>query len=752
MPLRTGLAGLLLLVAALPLRAQPAGLPADRPGDFVPVRAATRAELDRREAQKLYALGLLRQRQDRLLDALRNLEEAARLHPEAAPPHKALIPLYLALGRSDDALAACKSALERDPGDHETWYIYARELREVGRLQEAAAALAKAVACPRAAEQLELLVQMHYDLGMLYEEARDYERAAASFNDVLRVFVDKRQALLDAGPFGAEQLDSEAAKTYERLGHVCIHLAKYDRAVAAFVQAQKHDPERAGRLNFNLAEVCQAQRKPAEALRYLDAFLRTLPAGAQAYELRITLLKELGRDVEVLPGLRQAAERDGRNVELQMLLARQCGREKFWAEAERRYLKLAEENPAPELYKGLFAVYHEQAKEQGPAALRRAVDVLDQALAAAESKEEDKPGDAAAAARARAMLVVLREDNETVKAMLRQAVGDLRGPRERAYATWRLLGALAARTGLLDEAEKLYRECLPRITPQTEAEVYGGLLDVLSEARKHDEIVKFCEERRDRAQATNRIIFSIKLAPALLQLGKTDSALAEADEAVKLADDRNRLRIRRFRVSVLAQAERYDKAKLECLALLREYNQPGDVRDIRYTLSNVYSQAHDYPKAEEQLRAILEMDPNDATVYNDLGYIMADQGKNLEESEQFIRKAIDLDRDEKKAGRDVRIEGSSDNPAYLDSLGWVLFRRGKFAEARTWLEKAVALPGGDDPVLWDHLGDVYARQREPARARNAWEKALVLYEKEKRRKPDDRYKEIKQKLQAVDKR
>jgi tetratricopeptide (TPR) repeat protein len=725
-------------------------IPTDRPTEHIPLRPETRADLDRREARTLYALGLLRQRQDRLLDALHYLEDAAQLDVESAAIPKALIPLYLALGRPDDALAACRTTLDRDPADCEIWYLYGRQLRDLGRPQEALTALDRSVACPTASERLDLLVQMHFERGVLHEEARDWTKAENAFSEAAKLLVDKREALIESGPYSPEQLDGEAAKTYERLGKVCIQAAKYDRAVTAFSRAQKCDPERADRLNFNLAETCLAQRKPADALAYLERYLRTQPQGAQAYELMSSILKELGRARDILPALRQYAERDGRNVPLQLLLARQYGTERQWPEAERRYLKLAEENPTADVYRGLFTLYRNQATDQkNPRVLGRALDVFDQAIAAAEPKDETASGNAAAAGRARAMLVVLRDDPELIKAMLTEAVGDLRAKKERAYATCRLLAALAGRAGQLDHAEQLYKECLGRITPQTEAEVFDGLLTVLAEAKKADEVVIFCKTWRDKAQATNRILFSAKMAPALIQLGKLDEAVAEADEAVKLADDRNRLRIRRLRVAILAQAQRFDRAVAECQAMLKEYNQPGEIRDIRYALSNVYSIARDFPKSEEQLRLILEGDPNDATANNDLGYIMADQGKNLDESEQLIRKAIDLDRAEKKSGTDLHPEGNSDNAAYLDSLGWVLFRRGKPDEARSWLEKAVALPGGDDAVVWDHLGDIYFRLNEPAKARTAWEKAGSHYAKEKGRNYDDRFKELKHKLELL---
>ena len=131
------------------------------------------------------------------------------------------------------------------------------------------------------------------------------------------------------------------------------------------MQSQKLNPEQAGRLNMNLAEVCLARKKPDEALPYLDEYLKTQPAGTKPYEMKIDILKKLGRERDVLPALRQYAERDAFNVPLQMLLAKQFGQEKDWAEAERRYLKLAEQTATADVYRGLFDLYKEQQKENG---------------------------------------------------------------------------------------------------------------------------------------------------------------------------------------------------------------------------------------------------------------------------------------------------------------------------------------------------------------------------------------------------
>ena len=111
---------------------------------------------------------------------------------------------------------------------------------------------------------------------------------------------------------------------------------------------------------------------------------------------------------------------------------------------------------------------------------------------------------------------------------------------------------------------------------------------------------------------------------------------------------------------------------------------------------------------EGQLRKVLESSPHDATANNDLGYLMADRNKNLAEAERLIRKALELDK--QLRGATTAKAADEENAAYIDSLGWVLFRRGKLDEARRELERAAKLPDGeDDPVVWDHLGDVCFR-------------------------------------------
>jgi tetratricopeptide (TPR) repeat protein len=92
--------------------------------------------------------------------------------------------------------------------------------------------------------------------------------------------------------------------------------------------------------------------------------------------------------------------------------------------------------------------------------------------------------------------------------------------------------------------------------------------------------------------------------------------------------------------------------------------------------------------AHEVLETLRREFPNDPTVANSLGYFLADKGWELERAEALIQQAL---------------ADEPDNGAYLDSLGWVYFRQGRFTDAFDLLVKAAnALP--DDPTILEHLG------------------------------------------------
>jgi len=163
-----------------------------------------------------------------------------------------------------------------------------------------------------------------------------------------------------------------------------------------------------------------------------------------------------------------------------------------------------------------------------------------------------------------------------------------------------------------------------------------------------------------------------------------------------------------------AQAKQYDDAvkhytEAEIIARATEPSRLGPV--LYFQFGAACERRGDYAEAEKHFRRCLELSPDFAEALNYLGYMWAERGENLDEARALIEKALKLE---------------PENGAYLDSLGWVLFKLKQPRAALDWLRKAVAHTEEPDATLYDHLGDVHAELGEGEPAREAWRKSLEI--------------------------
>jgi tetratricopeptide (TPR) repeat protein len=123
-------------------------------------------------------------------------------------------------------------------------------------------------------------------------------------------------------------------------------------------------------------------------------------------------------------------------------------------------------------------------------------------------------------------------------------------------------------------------------------------------------------------------------------------------------------------------------------------------------------QAGLYEKAADLLRKSIAVDPaNAAEAYNYIGFMWAEHNLHLDEAEEMIGRALQLD---------------PNNGAYLDSLGWLYYRKGKYEEALNELLRAAQNLKSDDPIVFDHIGDTYSKLNRIAQAFEFWQKAIAL--------------------------
>jgi tetratricopeptide (TPR) repeat protein len=133
-------------------------------------------------------------------------------------------------------------------------------------------------------------------------------------------------------------------------------------------------------------------------------------------------------------------------------------------------------------------------------------------------------------------------------------------------------------------------------------------------------------------------------------------------------------------------------------------------KGLLHVLALLHFRLKQYETSTKFLKAILKLDAKHAASLNFLGYMLAVRGKQLKKAEQLVRKALSL---------------SPDNPYYLDSLGWVYKRQGKFHKARTTLEKAFRLLP-HDPTILVHLAKTYIRMGKRTKAKAMLLKAKAL--------------------------
>lgn len=112
--------------------------------------------------------------------------------------------------------------------------------------------------------------------------------------------------------------------------------------------------------------------------------------------------------------------------------------------------------------------------------------------------------------------------------------------------------------------------------------------------------------------------------------------------------------------------------------------------------------------AEEVLLGLLKREPHHAQALNFLGYMWTDRGLHLSQAEVLIRKALGTE---------------PDNPAFLDSMGWLWYKKADLNQAEKWLARAVDM-GGDHPEIYCHLAQVKKEQGKVAEARQVLELGL----------------------------
>ncbi len=249
----------------------------------------------------------------------------------------------------------------------------------------------------------------------------------------------------------------------------------------------------------------------------------------------------------------------------------------------------------------------------------------------------------------------------------------------------------------------------------TAAKAY--LRQVIAQGQRKDEAYFFLGQLEMR-EGNNKAAISLfqqvgdgeDLMRATLNIARLQ--LAAGNDA-ELAAYMNRLResypprreqLYALEANLYSEAQR-DNAGLALLA--RAIDEFPESDNLRYARSVLFERRGDIAAAETDLRTIIDRDPDNSTALNALGYTLANRTERLDEARYLIEKALGL---------------APNEPAILDSMGWVLYRQGEYQEALQYLTRAYA--SFPDPEVAAHLGEVLWASGNTADAMKVWRGAL----------------------------
>jgi tetratricopeptide (TPR) repeat protein len=192
-------------------------------------------------------------------------------------------------------------------------------------------------------------------------------------------------------------------------------------------------------------------------------------------------------------------------------------------------------------------------------------------------------------------------------------------------------------------------------------------------------------------------------AQALRHTGKTDQGIALLENALKAHADEP--------IAYISLAQLYadvDRGP-QAVKVLQDAQAKFPQDDsIAFELGTVYDKQKKFAEAEAAFRSVLSRDPENATALNYLGYMLAERGERLDESVNYLTKALQLE---------------PDNGSYLDSLGWAYYKSDKLDLAEANLKRA-ADQLRTNSVIQDHYGDVLSKMGRYDEAIAAYTRAL----------------------------
>lgn len=624
---------------------------------------------------------------------LRAVTQLDRNHTEAMFE---LAQVYRRSGRTNLAQRQLSVLLEQDPG-----FDKARELLAVmfmgdGKVDEA-------------------FVQVR-EMQRLTEDPLVRVRCQAILDADLRRDAEARRALLVSAmeEHGGDYMTWIAvAETFEEF--------EADGRRDAYQRALEFEPDNEDAL-LGLIDAEQRMLDYAASLEPLEQLVQIRP-NRDAYRLALLdVYSILGRDEKVIEvasamerkgGLEAQRLRDYRSRKMQAL-KRLDRQDELMAALD----SWAHSDTGTALWSLWLADEYLQRKE------------FDRAIAIYRKQVADKPQDWGAVASLADALVKADRSTEASQFVL----GLLNDDPDSDQGAWMLAGVLSD-AGHGQAAMQFIRDQLRR-TRNREA-FQDLLIDRNRAAERYDEAVALIDALLD------------ELVSIMHAGGRQAGRRMGSDGAVELRPNepftpesvlRRMSALRWQKGTVLLSARQYREGEKLILEWLEVSQDPNERGRLLWLLSAFQRGQGDEDRANETLRRALVLQPENVSFNNDVAYALIDRGVELEDAERMIRLAL---------------WSAPQQPAYLDTYGWLLYKKGQFAEAEEWILRALRNQREADAVILDHLGDIAWRLGRRDQAVAYWQRAVDRISEidfDQPRSADERRvrDETKRKIEAVE--
>lgn len=185
------------------------------------------------------------------------------------------------------------------------------------------------------------------------------------------------------------------------------------------------------------------------------------------------------------------------------------------------------------------------------------------------------------------------------------------------------------------------------------------------------------------------------------------------------------------------QKDETDKALEVFNKGVQQINEKSDrniASDFYSILGDLYHSRDMKAEAYAAYDSSLVYNPKNINTLNNYAYYLSVERVNLDKAEEMSF---------------ITVKAEPENSTYLDTYAWILFEKGRYTEARIYIEQAMKNGGDSSQVIVEHCGDIYFKLGEKEKAVELWKKAIDIDDSEEEGvapRPEKEIKRLKQKI------